>query len=88
MNVDINIYMMQFRRFFDENPGELEKLIGNSTADVFFEEVKKVVNQNYENDTELNLTRQQIIDIVLKINNKKQREGVFIRGPITEICLN
>ena len=40
-SVDIDIYFSNFKTFFKDNPDELNKLIGNASDIVFFDEVYK-----------------------------------------------
>jgi len=91
-NIDIEIYFSQFKEFFKENPRELENLIGTGNPDDFFSEVYNTVNKNYENGDELELTKKQIIEIVIKINQMSPDEEVhkqiFQNTKFGEICLN
>jgi len=91
-NVDVEIYFSQFKDFFKENPGELKNLIGSGSPEDFFNEVYDMVNKNYENGDELQLTKKQIIEIVLKINqmspDEKVSVNIFQNTKFGEICLN
>ena len=42
-NVEIEIYMSNFKTFFDKNPEQLSQLIGVADPDMFFDGVKKIV---------------------------------------------
>lgn len=91
-NIDVEVYFSQFKEFFKSNPDELTKIIGNGSAEDFFNEVYTVVHQNYENGEEIELTRNQIIEIVLKINmmapDEKEPMQIFQNTKFGEICLN
>ena len=91
-NVDVEIYFSQFKEFFKENPSELKNLIGSGNAEDFFNEVYVTVSRNYENGEELELTKKQIIEIVLKINQMGPDENapmqIFQNTRFGEICLN
>lgn len=91
-NVDVDIYFSQFKEFFKQNPKELKNLIGSAKPDDFFKEVYDMVNKNYENGEELVLSKKQIIEIVLKINQTIPEEKVsmqiFQNTKFGEICLN
>lgn len=91
-NVDVEIYFSQFKDFFKENPAELKNLIGSGSPEDFFNEVYDMVNKNYENGDELQLTKKQIIEIVIKINQmssgKKVSVNIFQNTKFGEICLN
>ena len=91
-NVDVEIYFSQFKEFFKENPSELKNLIGEGKSEDFFNEVYDTVNRKYENGEELELTKKQIIEIVLKINqmgpDEKVPTQIFQNTKFGEICLN
>lgn len=91
-NVDVEIYFSQFKEFFKENPSELKNLIGEGKPEDFFNEVYATVSRNYENGEELELTKKQIIEIVLKINQMGADDEVptqiFQNTKFGEICLN
>lgn len=65
--IDIDIYMNQFIKFFNENPTELTNLIGNCDEKIFFEMVTKQCELNIENGEDVIPTQQQLIDIVVKL---------------------
>jgi hypothetical protein len=92
-NVDVQIYVSNFIKFFKDNPEELVKVIGHGTSEDFFDEVKRVAYNNYEKGEDIELTHKQIIDIVLKINNispKKdlKEETPFIKTSWGNMFLN
>jgi hypothetical protein len=61
MDVDVKIYISNFKKFFNENPNELSNLIGKADPDEFFDEI--------ENGEEIELTKKQIISVVINLNN-------------------
>jgi len=69
MNVDVEIYVSQFKTFFKENPEEFRGLIGKGDPDEFFLEVRQAAIDNLENGEDIELTRKQLIAVVLKINH-------------------
>jgi hypothetical protein len=83
-NVDVQIYVSNFIKFFKDNPEELAKVIGQGTPDDFFAEVKKAAYENYEKGEDIELTHKQIISIVLKINNMSPEEEPKVSGPFME----
>jgi hypothetical protein len=91
-NIDVEIYFSQFKDFFKSNPDELSKIIGKASADDFFKEVYDKVVENHTNGNGIELTRKQIIDIVVKINGispiDTQKSLVFKNTKFGEICLN
>ena len=93
-NVDIQIYFSQFKTFFNENPRELENLIGKGSPEEFYSEVYKKIMENFNKGNELELTQRQIIDVVLKINQMGYKEEkqipkeIFQKTEFGLICLN
>lgn len=69
MDVDVKIYISNFKKFFNENPNELTNLIGKADPDEFFDEIEKTVFQNHKNGEEIELTKKQIISVVINLNN-------------------
>ena len=82
MNIlDVEIYIKQFIDFFEKNPNDLIELIGESLKEEFYSEVREQCTKNYHNGDDVTLTRQQIIDIVVKIKKVDKK-------PDTEMVLN
>ncbi len=65
MNVDVQIYLSNFKSFFNNNPNDLISLIGSNDKDKFFELVEGAVTENYDKGEDLELTKKQLIDIML-----------------------
>lgn len=82
MNVDVEIYMNNLLKFFNENPKDLASLIPYDKKDEFFEKVKKAVSQNVEKGEDASLTRKQLIELCVEIN--KQPDQFFLKkeGPL------
>ena len=92
-NVDIEIYMNQFINFFDNNPNDLIELIGDTLKETFYEKVRIKCIENYEKGSEISLTKDQMIEIVieLKIKGKKEMKKlskIFESTKYGDICLN
>jgi hypothetical protein len=96
MNVDVEIYVSQFKTFFKENPNEFHNLIGKGDPEDFFNEVRIQAQKNIDEGEEIELTRKQLIDVVLRINNmgpeetEKVEENLlpFQQHPMGKIWLN
>ena len=91
MNTDVQIYMSNFIEFFTKNPNDLIVLIGENNKEQFFEMVKEKVIENHVKGDDLELTKKQIIDIVLiltKDDNKKEIKNYIYKGKFTDIILN
>ena len=91
MNVDVQIYLSNFKSFFNNNPNDLINLIGDGDKDKFFELVQESVIENYEKGEDLELTKKQLIDIMLILTKDKVEEKVekfILKGPYGDIFLN
>jgi hypothetical protein len=92
MNVDVQIYLSNFKQFFLNNPNDLLLLIGDSNKDMFFELVEKQVIENHDKGDDLELTKKQIVDIVLILTKDKVEEEkidkIFMKGKFANISLN
>jgi len=91
-NVDIDIYISQIISFFEKNPNELFILIGDLDKDFFFKKIKEVAQENHDKGEDINLTRSQMIDIVVKMHKEIKEQRVvnvpFMETPYGDICLN
>ena len=91
MNVDVQIYLSNFKSFFNNNPNDLINLIGNGDKDKFFEMVQESVIENNEKGEDLELTKKQLIDIMLILTKDRVEEKVenfILKGPYGDIFLN
>lgn len=91
MNVDVQIYLSNFKSFFNNNPNDLISLIGNNDKDKFFELVESAVMENYDKGEDLQLTKKQLIDIMLILTKDRVEERVenfILKGPYGDIFLN
>ena len=53
--VEVDMYVNQFKVFFDKNPDDLTELIGDILVSDFYNEVKTQSSLNYENGDEVSL---------------------------------
>jgi hypothetical protein len=91
MNVDVQIYLSNFKSFFNNNPNDLISLIGGNDKDKFFELVEGAVTENYDKGEDLELTKKQLIDIMLILTKDRVEEKVenfILKGPYGDIFLN
>jgi len=92
MNVDVEIYMVNFKGFFDKNPEQLKQLIGKIDSEKFFEGVRGIVEENSKEDGKpLEPTRNQLIKLILDLNGEtKNVEKVlpYMQHHMGLICLN
>jgi hypothetical protein len=91
-NLDIDIYMTNFTGFFRKNPDQLKQLIGNSDPEVFYDGVRKIVEENSKfEDRQLEPTRQQLLDLIVKLTIGESKQNTEIPHMVHHmglICLN
>jgi hypothetical protein len=93
-NVDIEIYMNNFKGFFKKNPDQLQVLIGNIESDYFFSEIRKLAEKNLSEEKELAPTRTQMIELLVQLNTGKDRKEItkaakpFIYHHMGKISMN
>jgi len=69
MSVDIDIYMTQFKGFFDKNPEQLKRLVGDINPEKFFDGIRSIVEKNSQKeDAPLEPTRKQILTLIVDLN--------------------
>ena len=66
-NIDCEIYISQLITFFDKNPNDLIALIGDLQKEEFYKLLKEQCEKNSEKDGDHIITKDQMIDIVLKL---------------------
>jgi|TARA_B100002019_G_C21095513_1_gene510816 hypothetical protein len=88
--IEVEIYLNNFKNFFNKNPEELQNLIGQADKSKFYTEVEKVVLKNAEDSHEFELTQNQIIDIIVMLNDFQayQYRKSFISTKVGELFLN
>jgi len=94
-NLDVDLYITQFRGFFDKNPNDLLLLIGDVLVDDFFKRVEEQCYKNFKKGDEVSVTRQQLIDIVVDLKSEETEKDiqssitkVFEHTKFGDICLN
>ena len=84
-------HLSYFKSFFNNNPNDLINLIGDGDKDKFFEMVQESVIENNEKGEDLELTKKQLIDIMLILTKDRVEEKVenfILKGPYGDIFLN
>ena len=56
-NLDVDLYITQFRGFFDKNPNDLLSLIGDVLVEDFFKRVEEQCYKNLEKGDEVSLKK-------------------------------
>ena len=91
-NLDIEIYMTNFKGFFDKNPDQLKQLIGEINPEKFYNGIRSIVEKNSEDDEKpLEPTRKQIIELLvdLNINTTNVKKVLpYMEHHMGLICLN
>lgn len=92
MNVDVEIYMNNFKSFFEKNPEQLKQLIGKINSEKFFFGVRLIVEENSKDESKsFEPTRNQLIKLILDLNGETKNVDKVI--PYMEhhmglICMN
>jgi hypothetical protein len=94
-NVEVELYLNQFIKFFDNNPNDLMNLIGDLGKEEFYLKVKEQSYLNVENGEEPSLTQKQLIAIVVKMKKRDINddevilfEKIFKDTKFGPLCLN
>ena len=95
-NIECEIYISQLKTFFENNPNDLLELIGDVQKDKFYDMLRVQCEENSKKGDHI-ITRDQIIDIVLKLKmpdivdveeSKETVESYVMRTKWGEIILN
>lgn len=89
--VDVDIYIAQLIKFFEDNPTDLNQIIGDLDSEKFYEEVREQAKTNIEKGEEVQLTQNQILNIVVKLSREraeKNSDKTFFYTKFGPICLN
>lgn len=93
MNVDLEIYLNNFIKFFKTNPKDLLNLVPKEMEQDFYKKIRERASLNLEEGLNVVLTQKQIIEICVELNRKNMPEEilderVFKSTPFGVICLN
>jgi len=93
MNVDLEIYLNNFIKFFKTNPKDLLNLVPKEMEQDFYKKIRERASLNLEEGLNVVLTQKQIIEICVELNRKNKSEEilderVFKSTPFGVICLN
>lgn len=96
-NIDVEIYISQMITFFEKNPKDFIDLVGNIEKEIFYNKMKERSLKNVKEEKDLILTKEQIIDIVIELqdpnlNEKKDDikniENIILKTKFGNIFLN
>lgn len=93
MNVDLEIYLNNFIKFFKKNPNDLLNLVPKELEEVFYSKIRERATLNVEEGQNPVLTQKQIIEICVELNGKKEKvqtldEKLYMSTSFGIICLN
>ena len=84
-NLELEIYLNKLKSFFEKNPNQLKELIGDVDPTIFYNHVRIVVEDNINTQNTLELTRSQMLEIILKINTKSSVKK--LKPQLMGLCL-
>ena len=73
-NIDVEIYISQMITFFEKNPKDFIDLVGNIEKEIFYNKMKERSLKNVKEKKDLILTKEQIIDIVIELQDPNLNE--------------
>lgn len=93
MNVDLEIYLNNFIKFFKKNPNDLLNLVPKELEEVFYSKIRERATLNVEESQNPVLTQKQIIEICVELNGKKEKvqtldEKLYMSTSFGIICMN
>jgi len=71
MNVDIEIYLSGMVKFFKDNPKDLLSLVPKDKENDFYSMLRKYSCDNFDKGDDYVLTRSQILEICVQLNDSK-----------------
>ena len=96
-NIDVEIYISQMITFFEKNPKDFIDLVGNIEKEIFYNKMKERSLKNVKEEKDLILSKEQISDIVIELqdpnlNEKKDDikniENIILKTKFGNIFLN
>ena len=82
MSVEVEIYMSNLVKFFNENPNDLMSLVPIEKKQDFFDLIKKQSLKNVENGDDPSLTWKQMIDLCVELNRVEEHFIIKKEGPL------
>ena len=73
MNVDVEVYLSGIVKFFRDNPKDLNSLVPKEKEDDFYSLIRKYSFENYEKGEDYVLTRNQILEICVQLNESHRQ---------------
>ena len=66
-DLEVDIYMSNLIHFFENNENDLITLIGQVQKQKFYDYLREVCENNIKEGKEVSLTRDQIIEVILRL---------------------
>lgn len=82
MSVEVEIYMNNLVKFFNENPKDLVSLVPIDKKEEFFQLIKKRAMENVEKGDDPSLTWKQMIDLCVELNRVEDHFIIKKEGPL------
>ena len=82
MSVEVEIYMNNLVKFFNDNPKDLVSLVPMEKKEEFFNLIKLQAIENVEKGDDPSLTRKQMIELCVKLNRVEEHFIVKKEGPL------
>lgn len=80
MDVDVQIYLKRLRSFFENQKGDVERLMSTPGVDLdlLMEQIQLMATENYKELEDPTLTKNQILVAVNIVQNKTLKEDIDI----------
>lgn len=82
MSVEVEIYMNNLVKFFNDNPKDLVSLVPMEKKEEFFNLIKLQAIENVEKGDDPSLTRKQMIELCVKLNRVEEHFIIKKEGPL------
>lgn len=76
MNVDVEVYLSGIVKFFKDNPKDLLSLVPKEKEDDFYSMIRKYSFENHERGEDFVLTRNQILEICVQLNEQNRVQEI------------
>jgi excinuclease UvrABC helicase subunit UvrB len=76
MGVDVEIYLSGIIKFFKDNPKDLLSLVPKNKEEKFYSMIRELSLENYGKGDDYILTRNQILEICVQLNDPKRAKTI------------
>jgi excinuclease UvrABC helicase subunit UvrB len=85
MNVDVEVYLSGIVKFFKDNPKDLLSLVPKEKEEDFYKLIRKYSFENYEKGEDYILTKNQILEICVQLNESHKQSPKVLSQKETEM---